>query len=693
MAKISLTGFKDPVRRPRYIIWTAVAVLMVIAVMIPVLGVTSTRWFCSEGCHKVQDDTIIAYQHSSHSNVSCMACHMPVNANPVIFLLHKAEALGELYMTVTNKFELPLNGESEVALVMKTEQCTQCHNLATRPVTPGAGIKISHDKHSEKEVSCTVCHNRIAHKEDFDLTLKHPTTGEPNHKHENFMSMDSCFRCHDQEHGAAPGACAACHTSGFELKPDSHREGEFLKKHGEMAKESLEHVAEVQKEMDIATITPEAKMEWSKPGEDSHETLGEKLIPVGAVYYCGTCHKQDFCTNCHGTQMPHTEAFIEPKDAKDPTGHPVQFKAITKKCVMCHGENAKTHFCDDCHHGKKVDHEFDAKEPWTRQHPKAVAKSGVKSCTDKCHSPKFCVDCHTSRKILPSSHKQRVWTHPSTPAKSVYGDTAAAPKAKHALAAQESVESCAVCHGSGGINAKFCKSCHKLNMPHTEEFKKFHGATGRKSPRVCRNCHGFRQMCSNCHHIGSSNRTPWIRVHGSSVAKNGPDTCIEKCHKKTDCVRCHQRRDVRPGSHKKKGFVRQGGKSLGSHAAQFKKDGSICTYCHTGALDNLPNSKFCKNCHRVSIPHQIDESSKQKFEHKPSFEKKQVKKSTCYRCHSVKTCNNCHHPDGAKSSRAWVRYHPVVVKKSGAAPCLESCHAETYCSDCHVNRAQDIMKR
>src|SRR5450830_1601395 len=136
MAKISLAGFKDPIRRPRYIIWTIVAFLVVVAVMIPVLGVTSTGWFCSEGCHKVQDDTILAYQHSSHSNISCMACHMPVNADPVTFLLHKAEALGELYMTVTNKFELPLNPKSEVALTMQATQCTQCHNLATRPVTP-----------------------------------------------------------------------------------------------------------------------------------------------------------------------------------------------------------------------------------------------------------------------------------------------------------------------------------------------------------------------------------------------------------------------------------------------------------------------------------------------------------------------------------------------------------------------------
>ncbi|MDZ4179471.1 MAG: NapC/NirT family cytochrome c, partial [Coriobacteriia bacterium] len=85
MAKISLDGFKDPVRRPRYIIWTGAAVLLMAAVVIVALGVTSTYWFCAEGCHKVQDDTILAYDRSSHAEVSCMACHMPVNADPVTF--------------------------------------------------------------------------------------------------------------------------------------------------------------------------------------------------------------------------------------------------------------------------------------------------------------------------------------------------------------------------------------------------------------------------------------------------------------------------------------------------------------------------------------------------------------------------------------------------------------------------------
>jgi len=693
MAKISLAGFKDPVRRPRYIIWAIVAVLVIIAVMIPVLGVTSSYWFCSQSCHKVQDDTIIAYQHSSHSKISCMACHMPVNANPVIFLLHKAEALGELYTTVTNKFELPLNAESEYALgpYMKSTQCTQCHNLATRPVTSAPGMKINHDKHTEKNVTCTTCHNRIAHREDFVSVLKDPATGETPGKHEDFMSMDSCFRCHDQEAGAAPGSCAACHTAGFELKPESHFAGDFTKKHGEMARESLDKAAETAKERGIeASITPELKMEWSKPSENPKETVGERLIPVGAVYYCGTCHKQDFCTNCHGTEMPHPKEFAEPADVKDAKGHPAQSKVMPKKCIQCHGENTQTHFCDDCHHGTKVGYEYDKKTQWINQHPKGVAKGGVKSCTDKCHSPKFCVDCHTNKKIVPSSHKAARWIHPATPAKSVYGSGAAEAKAKHAVAANESIESCEVCHGSGGLEAKFCKSCHKLTLPHTEEFKKFHGQTGRKRPSVCRNCHGFKEMCSNCHHLGSSNSRPWIKVHGSSVDKNGAEGCVEKCHKKSDCQSCHTKRKVVPGSHKSGRFVKRAGSALGTHAQMYKKDSSICTYCHKGSQDTLPNSSFCKSCHKLPIPHEIDDSSQQKFEHKPGFQKKSLKRSTCTRCHSTKFCNDCHHPDGAKSKTVWIHYHPNVVKKGGASTCLESCHKETFCSDCHVNRASRL---
>jgi hypothetical protein len=301
VAKISLAGFTDPVRRPRFIIWTAVVVLIFAAFMVTVLGITSTRWFCAQGCHKVQDDTILAYNHSTHSRITCMACHMPVAANPVIFMMHKMEALGELAMTLTDNYPLPLNGEDEVALTLPSTQCTQCHSMTNRKATPESGLKIDHDVHAKKGVNCTVCHNRIAHNEDFPLQLKNPKTGLPNKKHPNFITMTACFRCHGQEAGSpAPGACTTCHTKDAQSKPTSHLQADWTSKaHGEVAKEALTEVQAKLKEAGDTTVTVERKSEWTKSDPNSKETIGQRLVPVGEVFECTTCHAAKFCDDCH----------------------------------------------------------------------------------------------------------------------------------------------------------------------------------------------------------------------------------------------------------------------------------------------------------------------------------------------------------------------------------------------------------
>ena len=138
MPRISLAGFKDPVRRPRFIIWTGVVLLVLIPVMVVGLGVTSSRWFCAQACHKVQDDLVNAYEHGSHSEIQCLACHEPVNADPATFMILKTKALKELYLAVTNTYEFQLNPGSALALNeehMGERQCIQCHS-ANRKVTP-----------------------------------------------------------------------------------------------------------------------------------------------------------------------------------------------------------------------------------------------------------------------------------------------------------------------------------------------------------------------------------------------------------------------------------------------------------------------------------------------------------------------------------------------------------------------------
>lgn len=379
MARISFDGFRDPVRRPRYIIWTAAAVLVLAAVVIVALGVTSTIWFCANGCHKVQDDTITAYRHSSHSQISCMACHMPVNSNPVTFVLHKAEALGELYMTVTNNYELPLNGEDKVALEMKPTQCTQCHGT-NRAITPTRGILIDHKIHADKGVNCTTCHNRIAHREDFDLALKDPKSGKQNLKHADFMKMTACFRCHSQDAkpGQPTGDCKACHSAGFELKPDSHREAGFYPKgHAELAKAEAKRVSALGGRAFLASGTA---------GEaETGELRGEELPPVDAINYCSTCHSKKFCTDCHGLPMPH------PADFKK--GHGDLGKKNPKVCSTCHGDAKK--FCDQCHHGTSMKFDIDSTVPWRKQHPNAVKQLGAQTCFE-CHDPTFCAACHVT---------------------------------------------------------------------------------------------------------------------------------------------------------------------------------------------------------------------------------------------------------------------------------------------------------
>jgi hypothetical protein len=184
----------------------------------------------------------------------------------------------------------------------------------------------------------------------------------------------------------------------------------------------------------------------------------------------------------------------------------------------------------------------------------------------------------------------------------------------------------------------------------------------------------------------SSTTKPWISVHGGSVNKNGAAGCVEKCHTKDDCVKCHTSRKVVPDSHKSAKFVRDYSATDAKHAELYKKDGEVCTYCHKGDAASLPNSSFCKGCHKVEMPHKIDDGSKEKYSHSENLKKTPSNKNVCKNCHTTSFCDNCHH-EGAVSGKPWVRYHPNVVKKSGADPCFE-CHEETYCSNCHVNLAK-----
>jgi hypothetical protein len=283
MARTSLvTKFKDPATRPRIIVWGVVAIfgIAIFAVAVGFIG-TSTRYFCGNpGCHKVQGDTMAAYAASSHANISCIACHEPVNATPIEFILAKVKSVGELPPTIANTYELPINKLSAYALSpeeMPSEKCTQCHS-PNRLISTSPGIKIDHAVHEKEKITCATCHNRVAHND-----AKAGVSLPGNALHADFMKMDACFRCHDLEgKRRAKGDCILCHPVGFELVPDTHREAGWLPKgHSEAANESM-------KEFGAAEVEAEELVKEGAP-ED---------VAV-AVEHCSTCHKDEFCSACH----------------------------------------------------------------------------------------------------------------------------------------------------------------------------------------------------------------------------------------------------------------------------------------------------------------------------------------------------------------------------------------------------------
>ncbi|MCL4554323.1 MAG: NapC/NirT family cytochrome c, partial [Actinobacteria bacterium] len=309
MPKLSLGklvgGFKNPKTRPRFIIWTGSVVFFLAGFVLFAMMVTSTNWFCAEVCHGVQVDSVAAWEMSTHAKVPCVTCHMPVNADPITHVIKKAGSLLKLYKTAAGQFQQPLNADQSVALNdFPDELCTQCHT-DNRNFTPSPGIIIDHAVHTENEVRCAHCHNRVGHiQDDIVLAAEDPNTGEIGWRLDDWMEKPGCFRCHGQEEdAAATGECAACHTPDFELVPADHNVDNFVSEvHADMAMEEYARVeaARVRAEEMKPEVAP--GVEAYTPAEPDHPWTD--IPPANQINYCYTCHAQSFCSDCHGMEMP-----------------------------------------------------------------------------------------------------------------------------------------------------------------------------------------------------------------------------------------------------------------------------------------------------------------------------------------------------------------------------------------------------
>ena len=392
-----IDAFKNGKTRPRAIIWTG-TLLVGLMLFIPIMvGATTSYWFCAAICHYPQADTISSYNRSTHSNVACTACHMPLGADPITFLIHKVEALAELPPTIAGTVVMPINPTSHLAMYpkhMSKVVCVQCHNLENREVTPSEGIIISHEAHDRRGIGCTVCHNRVAHDESDPWQPELDATDGNNPKHDVFMTMTSCYRCHRLEddgqevttpYAKATGECAACHPESFDLVPASHKVEHFVKDHhGEMAVEEAEKVEHAKEH-----ASEEHPLYVELDHYEDEESQAINGVPsVRAINECYTCHKSEFCTDCHGgVEMPHPAGYVKT--------HKEEATEYPEACEKCHATSGQGG-CTTCHHSDPnvPGWEFDPNELWLPpQHAKAAQEVGANSCFN-CHVPTSCSKCH-----------------------------------------------------------------------------------------------------------------------------------------------------------------------------------------------------------------------------------------------------------------------------------------------------------
>jgi hypothetical protein len=206
--------------------------------------------------------------------------------------------------------------EGRSTAAVTNASCRSCHDVAG--VSDTGAIRINHTT-CAADRDCTDCHSRVAHGDSVKWSRSY--------------DMFECVPCHMSQ--AQSVQCDFCHTA---RSPEERvRTGTFALTHG--------------------------------PNWRQAHGMGDALA-------CAACHPAEKCVSCHGSGVPHTQAF-----AKNHSEAAVQPDA---QCTSCHQKS----FCDSCH-GIEMPHPTG----FTPAHSKIVKAEGQEKC-NRCHAPSDCVNCH-----------------------------------------------------------------------------------------------------------------------------------------------------------------------------------------------------------------------------------------------------------------------------------------------------------
>lgn len=220
--------------------------------------------------------------------------------------------------------------------------CNQCHSnveAATNAVRIDKYSPLfSHEKHVAAKLECVTCHGKV---DDIGIS-----------QHLELPDMIDCMDCH--QNTIVANDCQTCHNADERIKPLNH-DLAFMKTHGNIA----------------SNFVP---------------TMGKD---------CATCHKTDFCQDCH--EGENIDRFAHPLNFE--FTHALTAQGREKNCFTCHEDRE---FCSSCHSDLRIYPHDHQRAGWIigtdgGQH-KIAAMIDLESCMS-CHegnTEENCQQCHTN---------------------------------------------------------------------------------------------------------------------------------------------------------------------------------------------------------------------------------------------------------------------------------------------------------
>lgn len=125
--RLPFIDLNDLRHRNAFVIFT---VTTVIILFLSTLGsfkayhITESVEFCGTLCHKVMDPEYVAYQNSSHANVTCVECHVGAGAD--WYVKSKLSGLQQVYAVLAKTYPSPIETPLH-DLRPARETCERCH--------------------------------------------------------------------------------------------------------------------------------------------------------------------------------------------------------------------------------------------------------------------------------------------------------------------------------------------------------------------------------------------------------------------------------------------------------------------------------------------------------------------------------------------------------------------------------------